>query len=216
MKASRETNGGFTLLEALAGVAVTAAIVAALGAVAGQWLPNWRHGFLALQNADLIGLSLDRIVEDVSSAEYARLDSGAGAPLFRGEPGTVTFMRQAIGPGASPRLEIVRIGEIETARGFEVERARAPYAPGVLGTFADATTLLRPPFRLEFAYAGPDGQWRPAWGQGPLLPRAVRLTVRAASAAIVASTAFVLKVTAAPEIDAQPQAADPTSPDKPQ
>jgi general secretion pathway protein J len=212
LKAPRDRDAGFTLLEALAGVAVTASILAGLAAVAGQWLPNWRHGFLALQSADLIGLSLDRIVEDVSSAEYARLDGGQGAPLFRGEPDAVAFVRQAIGPGATPKLEVVRIGANSTKQGSEVERSHAAFVPGAVGAFHDATTLLRPPFHLAFAYAGPDGRWRSAWSGEAKLPRAVRLSVRAESGAIVASTAFALKVTAPPEIKAQAQAQDAASP----
>ena len=198
-------QAGFSLLEALAAVAVTAAVLSGLATIAGQWMPNWRHGFLALQTADLVGLALDRIVEDVASAEYARMDAGQGAPLFRGEAGAVTFVRQAIGPSAGPNLEIVRIAETDTAAGVEVERAHASFAPGALGALRDAVTLLRPPLRLVFAYAGPDGQWRPQWAGDAKLPRAVRLTVRTGSGAVVASTAFALKVTAAPDIAAQPQ-----------
>ncbi len=208
----KRAEAGFTLLEALASVAVMAAILTGLAMIAGQWLPNWRHGFLAVQNADLIGLGLDRIEQDVSSAEYARLDGGQGAPLFRGEPGAVTFVRSAIGPGATPRLEIVRIGETQTRQGPEVERSRASFAPGAIGAFGDATTLLRPPFQLVFAYAGPDGRWLPSWSNLPRLPRAVRLTVQGQGGKLVASTAFVLKVTAAPEIAAQPLPVDPGNP----
>jgi general secretion pathway protein J len=191
-----------------------AVILTGLAMIAGQWLPNWRHGFLALQNADLIGLSLDRIVEDVASAEYAELDGGQGAPLFRGEPSAVTFVRQAIGPGAGPRLEIVRIRETRTQQGAEVERTHASFAPGAIGALRDAATLLRAPFRLSFAYAGDDGRWRSAWSGGPKLPRAVRLTVEAESGAVLASTAFALKVTAAPEIAATPLADSPAAASK--
>jgi general secretion pathway protein J len=212
MTARRDAEAGFTLLEALASVAITASILAGLGAVAGQWMPNWRHGFLRLQNADLVGLSLDRIAEDVGSAEYARLDGGQGAPLFRGEPDAVAFVRQAIGPGATPRLEIVRIGAAETKQGAEVERSHAVFAPGAVGAFHDATTLMRPPFHLVFAYAGPEGQWRSNWSGEAKLPRAIRLSVLDENAAVVASTAFTLKVTAAPEIAAQPQAKDAAAP----
>jgi general secretion pathway protein J len=204
MRPTRDPEGGFTLLEALAGVVITTIVMTGLAAIVGQWLPNWRHGFVALQNADLIGLSLDRIVEDVASAEYARLDGGQGAPLFRGEPEAVAFVRQEIGPGAAARLEIVRIGETSTALGDEVERSRARFAPGAIGAFRDATTLLRPPFRLAFAYAGPDGQWRNSWSGEAKLPRAVRLNVLGQNRKIVISTAFTLKVTAAPDIAAQP------------
>ncbi|MDE3176975.1 MAG: general secretion pathway protein GspJ [Pseudomonadota bacterium] len=214
MSASRDGEAGFTLLEALSAVAITASILAGLGAVAGQWLPNWRHGFVALQNADIVGLSLDRIVEDVAAAEYARLDGGQGAPLFRGETDAVAFVRQAIGPGATPRLEIVRIGASPTQQGVELQRSHAVFAPGAVVAFHDAATLLRPPFRLAFNYAGPDGQWRPAWINEAKLPRAVRLRVLNENGALVASTAFALKVTAAPEIAAQPTAkAADTPPD---
>ena len=211
MNKHQDRDSGFTLLEALASVAVMASILTGLAMVAGQWLPNWRHGFVALQNADLIGLSLDRIEEDVASAEYARLDGGQGAPLFRGEADSVTFVRQAIGPGATPRLEIVKIGETKTKQGLEVERSRASFAPGAIGAFHDAATLLRPPFRLAFAYAGPEGLWNAVW-KGANLPRAVRLTVQTESGAVVASTAFMLKVTAAPEIAARKPPDDPGNP----
>lgn len=197
-----ETEHGFSLLEALAALAVTGALLSGLALLAGQWAPHWRHGFLALQNADLIGLAVDRIAEEVAAAEYARGDGGQGAPLFRGEPGAVTFVRQAIGPGAGPRLELVRIAEADT--GVGLERSHASVSPGAFGAFRDATPLLRAPFRLAFAYAGADGRWRERWGGEAKLPRAVRLTVRS-GATVVLSTAFPLKVTAAPEIAAQPQ-----------
>lgn len=200
----RDAQDGFILIDALAGLAITAVILMGLGVLAGQWMPLWRHGFQSLQNADLVGLALDRIVEDVASAEYARLDGGKGAPLFRGEAGAVAFVRQAIGPNAAARLEIVRIGETPTAAGVEVQRSRADFAPGGKAGFVEPATLLRPPFRLSFAYAGPDGQWRNAWNGEAKLPAAVRLDVRGAGGGLIASTAFALKVTAAPEIKAQP------------
>ena len=202
---SSQRDGGFTLLEALAAVAITAAVLSGLATLAGQWLPQWRHGFVALQGADLIGLALDRMVEDIASAEYARLDGAAGAPLFRGEPEAVAFVRQAIGPEAGPRLEVVRIGETETPAGVEIQRAHATFAPAAVGAFRDAATLLRPPFRLLLAYAGPDGQWRARWTGEAKLPRAIRLQIRTQSGALLAATAFVLKVTAAPDVAAQPQ-----------
>ena len=147
---------GFTLLEALAAVAVMAAILAGLAAVAGQWLPHWRHGFMALQNADLIGLGLDRIGEDVASAEYARLDAGPGAPLFRGEPNSVVFARQEIGPGPAARLEIVRIGATATAAATKSSapmRASLPASPARVPRCGDAAAAAVPP-RLRLCRAG--------------------------------------------------------------
>ncbi len=202
---ARRGEAGFTLIEALAALAATAAILATLGAVAGQWLPHWRHGFRALQNADLVANALDRMVQDIGAAQYARIDGARAGPLFRGDSHAVAFVREAIGPEATPRLEVVRIGETATPQGVEAQRAHAAFAPGTIGEFRDAATLLRPPFRLEIAYAGPDRQWRPSWNGGDKLPRAVRLTVRADDGVVVASTALLIKVTAAPEAAAQPQ-----------
>ena len=197
-----EAQSGFTLIEALAAVAIIAAILGALAGVSGQWLPNWRRGFEALQNADVIAQSLDRIVADLSSAEYARLDPKGSTPLFRGDADAVMFVRAASGPNAGPRLEYVRIGARSTKDGLETQRSRADFAPGPIGPFRDAATLLRPPFRLKFAYQQPNGGWASSWGGEPTLPRSIRLTVMN-GAAVAAATAFLLKATSGPEISSQ-------------
>jgi general secretion pathway protein J len=48
---------GFSLIEAMATLALTATIILALSSVAGQWLPNWRRGFVNVQRADLLGVA---------------------------------------------------------------------------------------------------------------------------------------------------------------
>ncbi len=205
MRPVRTGEEGFSLLEALAAVALTTVILTGLATIAGQWLPAWRHGFAALQAADRIGLALDRIADDVGGAEYARLDAKQGAPLFRGDADTVVFVRREIGPGAMSRLEIVRVGPAQTEAGQETQRAHARFVLGTPPVFADAVTLLAPPFRLVFAYAGEDGRWLSTWDDALKLPRAVRLTVLGKGGVTETSTAFSLKVTAAPQVAAEPQ-----------
>ena len=60
MKRARSDSlvAGFSLIEAMAALALTAIIILALSSVAGQWLPNWRRGFVDLQRADLLGIGL--------------------------------------------------------------------------------------------------------------------------------------------------------------
>jgi general secretion pathway protein J len=197
MKPVRPAEEGFSLIEALAAVALTSAIMAGLATIAGQWMPAWRHGFVAVQNADRIGLALDRIAEDVGGAAYVRPDGGKGPLLFRGASDAVVFVRQRIEPGAAPQLDIVRVG---AAAGGETQRARTRFAPGAMGAFSDATTLLAAPFHIAFAYAGSDGRWLDAWVDPQSLPRAVRLSVLGEGGGLVVSTAFALKVNAPPEI----------------
>jgi general secretion pathway protein J len=196
---------GFSLIEAMATMALTATIILALSSVAGQWLPNWRRGFVELQRADLLGLGLERIVEDVSAAEYVTPSASARAPLFVGDASSVTFVRSAIGPDACPCLEIVRLAETKDDRGLATVRTRArftPTAPGAKAqaiTFGDPVTLIRAPFRISFAYAGPDRVWVESWKGKERLPDALRITVRdtVADRVLAASTAIRVKVTAA-------------------
>ncbi len=198
MKPVPPAEEGFSLIEALAAVALTAAIMAGLGTIAGQWMPAWRHGFVAVQNADRIGLALDRIAEDVGGAEYVRPDGGKGPLLFRGASDSVVFVRRRIEPGAAPQLDVVRVGA--TADG-DTQRARTQFVPGGVGAFGGATSLLAAPFHIAFAYAGLDGRWLDVWSDPQSLPRAVRLSVLGAGRGLVASTAFTLKVSAAPEVN---------------
>jgi general secretion pathway protein J len=200
---ARRSVAGFTLLEAMLAVALMAAIVLSLATVTAQWLPNWRRGFAGLQSADLLSLGLERIVADVSSAEYVTPRGDVTQPLFDGGALTMIFVRSAIGPDARPHLEVVRLAETVDERGFAMVRTRAPFAPqppGVAATqyaFADPVVLVRAPFRVSFAYAGPDRAWTDSWEANDKLPDAVRVTVRdsASNQVLAASTATRLKVT---------------------
>jgi general secretion pathway protein J len=208
---------GFSLIEAMATLALTATIIVALSSVAGQWLPNWRRGFVDLQRADLLGVGLERLVDDLSAAEYVTPSAGPPAPLFEGDGSSVIFVRSAIGPDAYPHLEIVRLAEIKEDRGLAMVRTRARFAPTAPGApaqaiaFGDPVTLIRAPFHITFAYAGPDRLWLQSWKGRERLPEAVRITVRdtVANRVLSASTVARVRVTGpgAPKPQAQANAA---------
>jgi general secretion pathway protein J len=210
---------GFSLIEAMATLALTATIILALSSVAGQWLPNWRRGFVDLQRADLLGIGLERLVDDLSAAEYVTRSAGAVAPLFEGDASSVMFVRSAVGPDAYPHLEVVRLAEIKEDRGLAMVRTRAsfaptaptpPGAPAQTIAFGDPVTLIRAPFHISFAYAGPDRVWLPSWKGREQLPEAVRISVRdtVANRVLAASTVARVRVTspAAPKPQAQANA----------
>jgi general secretion pathway protein J len=219
---------GFSLIEAMAAVALTATIVMGLSSMTGQWLPNWRRGLVDLQRADLLGLGLERLVEDISAAEYVTPWGGAPTPLFEGDSSTAIFVRSAIGPNSYPHLEVIRLAEINDDRGLALTRMRAPFTPTVPAVpaqpfaFGDSVALVRAPFRVSFAYAGPDRVWVESWKSQKRLPDAVRITVRdtIGNQVLAASTAVRIKVSAqgVPKLEAQaksaeaPPAAAPPSP----
>jgi general secretion pathway protein J len=200
-KSRAQSEAGFTLLEAMAGVAAMGAIVAALSLMAAQWMPAWRHGFADLQRAELLGMALDRITADLAAAEYVTLDASTQSPAFEGLPNSARFVRSAIGPNASPGLEFVQIAETSDGRDFGVVRSSAPFTPGnTRPLFGNPVVLTHAPFRISFAYAGLDRTWVETWTQNPRLPNAIRITVRDAKSGVVlaVSTAALMKVTAPP------------------
>ena len=205
---------GFSLIEAMATLALTATIILALSSVAGQWLPNWRRGFDDLQRTDLLGIGLERLVDDLSAAEYVTRAAGAATPLFEGDASSVMFVRSAIGPDAYPHLEVVRLTEIKEDRGLAMVRTRARFAPTAPPgaaqaiAFGDPVALIRAPFHISFAYAGPDRVWLPNWKDREQLPEAVRISVRdtLANRVLAASTVALVRVTARGAPKLQPQA----------
>ena len=175
------SEAGFTLLEVLLATLLMTVILGALATVTAQWLPNWNRGFARVQRAERLATGLDRIVADLSVAEQMTVNSDAKAPLFDGAELSVTFVRTALGPSARPGLEFIRFIEKADAQGLALVRERAPFQPmptdGQI-RFVDQVVLIRAPFRVSFAYAGPDRQWRPTWHSQAQLPDRIRITVR--------------------------------------
>jgi len=181
----RETRtAGFTLIEVLMATALMGAILAALATVTAQWLPNWNRGFARVQRSEQLGLGIERLIADLAAAEFVSPGRGTVAPLFDGAEQSVMLVRTAIGPNARAGLDIVRIAEVGSERGPALVRTRAPFVPALEGSnaiptnFAEPVVLVRAPFRVLFSYAGPDRVWKNTWRGAPLLPRAIRATVR--------------------------------------
>lgn len=184
----RGTSSGFTLIEALVAIALLGVILAALASITSHWLPNWDRGIARAQRAELVRLALDRLVADLGASEFISPNRDIKAPLFDGTESSVTLIRSAVGPNTRPGLEIVRIAPINDKYGQALVRATKPFAPLPSSTvllrpsdFANSTVLLRSPYLVSFAYAGPDKIWKKNWQNVDRLPAAVRLTVRDAT-----------------------------------
>jgi general secretion pathway protein J len=178
---------GFTLVEALLATALMGAILAAIGTVTAQWLPNWNRGFERVQRIELLAAGVERIVADLAAAEFVTAGANIRQPVFDGTELSVTFLRTALGPNTRPGLELIQIRETAGERGLTTVRTRAPFFPigrdgfEVQSRPADPVVLVRAPYRITFSYAGQDRVWRNVWrGQGEL-PRAVRVQLRDAA-----------------------------------
>jgi general secretion pathway protein J len=196
----RSAVAGFTLIEMLIATAMMVAIVVALATITAQWLPNWNRGFARLQRTELAAIGLERIVADLSAAEFIPPNADAEGPLFEGAELSVTFVRSALGPNTRAGLEIVRIASTADERGLAMVRMRAPFVPLESGGTAnllklnDPVVLVRAPYRISFSYAGPDREWRDTWRDAKQLPTAVRVTLRDSATARLLATSTVAMV----------------------
>jgi general secretion pathway protein J len=192
---------GFTLIEALAALALTGLVLSALATITAQWLPNWNRGFDRIQQSELVGISMRRIAADLAAAEYVPPNRDQEKPLFDGSALSVTFVRTALGPNVGVGLDVVRIGETTDRGNLVTVRSRAAFGPLPPGlsppeqiNVSDPVVLLRPPFRLSFAYAGSDRVFRDTWRDADRLPAAIMLTVRDVASGRILSVSTVTPV----------------------
>lgn len=189
---------GFTLVEVLVALILTGIALSGLAMIAANWLPNWRHGIARVEQAERIGLALDRIAADLAVAEFVPTNAKTKDPVFEGTSTGLTFLRTALGPNAAPGLERVSLAPGTDGEGAALMRRAAMYVPPGEGNatppFGPPVALLRAPFQVSFSYAGRDGVWRNSWTGAKELPRAVRVVVRDGHTgrALDASTAVVL------------------------
>jgi general secretion pathway protein J len=195
------SEAGFTLLETMLATTLFLIVIAALATVTGQWLPAWNHGFARVQRTEHLALGIERIMADMAAAQFISPNSAVKKPVFDGTELGVTLVRSAVGPNAQPGLEYVRFAEIASERGPVLARATAPFVPvepdiGAIAQlkFSEPVVLVRPPFRVRFAYAGGDRLWQPTWQASGELPSAIRVTVRNAVTGEVLTVSSAVKV----------------------
>jgi general secretion pathway protein J len=179
---SIDRTAGFTLLEAVVATALMAMILTALATITRQWLPNWNRGVVRVQANEQLARGLERLSEDLAAALFIPAGAATKQPLFDGTQNAVLLVRTTFGPNAKTGLDVVRIAEVATDEGRVVLRTRLPFVPNTyqLADLAakvtgDPVVLLRRPYRVDFAYAGPNGSWQPTWRSAAMLPSSIRI-----------------------------------------
>jgi len=201
MSAARaDGEGGFTLIESLVALALTGLVLSALANITAQWLPNWNRGLDRIQRSEMIGITLQRIADDLAASQYVPIGGGETKPLFAGAERSVIFVRTALGPNAGPGLDVVRLSETSDRGGLAAVRSRMSFRPMPPESasdrfhFVEPVLLLRAPYQLSFAYAGEDQAWHSSWQDAEKLPAKIRLTVRDSSNGRAISTVTTIHV----------------------
>ena len=179
-------------------------VLSALASITAQWLPNWNRGFDRIQRSELVGISLRA---DRSGSRRRRICaaptgiSDKSAVRWIGAVRHVRAHRVGTERGAGARCGAHR-RERPRSRRLVTVRSRAAFGPvpprplavGTDQRFGDPVVLLRPPFRLSFAYAGPDRVFGNTWQEADRLPAAIRLTVRDVASGRILSVSTVTPV----------------------
>jgi prepilin-type N-terminal cleavage/methylation domain-containing protein len=199
---------GFTLIEALAALAIVSAVLIATAALIHNVAFNFDRGTGRADNAEHLLLAVERLVGDFGSARPVReAASGANAAVaFAGSAAQIRFVA-AGGVAAGPQgEEVIGLAVEESDGTSRLVRRRAawlgPKTPFQSLALQDAVPLLEGRVDIAFAFArvAADGvvTWSETWNAQPLLPRWVRLSVRdrASGAELVPGAQFLLRADA--------------------
>jgi general secretion pathway protein J len=166
---------GFTLVEALAALVVSAAIMVLLAELAGQSLRNWNRNAATITDTDMLTTGLGRFARDL--AHTLPITDPKSRPeqlLFNGTADTLIL--PVVADPADGGIEMVAVTVVAGLHERALERRRGPLYSGI-AALGHAVTLLRGAFDIRFAYLGYAGERVAEWSGGQSLPRAVEITL---------------------------------------
>jgi prepilin-type N-terminal cleavage/methylation domain-containing protein len=185
---SQEHCGGFTLIETLAALAITAAIFVAAAGLIHNVVIGFDRGTRTITTADRLVLAVERLAGDFAAARFVQkaVDGKVAFIAGDGNAGRLTFVSGA-GIVAGPRGEEIVSLSIEPASDVtRLIRRRAPWR-GPSGRFGDVTpqdpvVLVEGNYDMAFSFgkADPDGRmtWTSNWADTNSIPQAIRLIIR--------------------------------------
>jgi len=203
---------GFTLLEVLAALAITAVIIAATTALVHNVALYFDKGTQAVGEGERLILAVERLTADFGSARFVMRTTDGGPRLaFTGEPASgenpprMLFVAAAV-TGSITGEEAVSLSIEQNDDVTRLVRRRAPW----LGprTRFDDLALKDPVILLEgkllmsfdFGRIAADGavSWNDAWKDQVTMPRLVRLNLRDRSTGIdlLAGNEFLIRADA--------------------
>jgi general secretion pathway protein J len=210
---SARSRDGFTLIEALAALAISSVIIAATATLIHMVAGNFDRGTRGVDAADGLTLALQRLASDFSAARYTVWTTPTGFALaFKAEradgqkPARIVFVSERESEAGLPTDEVVSLAIEQTGETTRLVRRRAPWTgPNMLidqMSPQDAVVLLEGDLDISFLFGrlSPGGGlvWSTAWIGETTLPRFVRLVLRerATGANPVGEADFVIRTDA--------------------
>jgi general secretion pathway protein J len=211
-RAHTERRHGFTLVEALAALAIAAVIIAATSALVHNVALHFDHGTRGVSEGERLILAVERLAADIGSARFVtRMSEGSAALAFIGEPATAAQPARMIfvsAGGVAANASGEEVVSLTTEQDEDVARLvrrRAPWL-GPRTRFEDITlqdpvVLLEGKFYMSFAFGRLSQDngltWSDDW-RGQVMPRFVQLKLRdrVTGADLLAGAEFVIRADA--------------------
>lgn len=190
---SAQQRDGFTLIEALAALAISSVIIVTTVTLIHTVAGNFDRGTRGVDAADGLTLALQRLASDFSAARYTVWTTQTGlAVAFKGErtddqkPGQIIFVTERRNESELPTDEVVSLTIEQAGETTRLVRRRAAWTgPNMQIDHVspqDAVVLLDGDLNISFLFGGltPGGGlvWSTAWTDTTRLPRFVRLVLR--------------------------------------
>lgn len=180
----RDPRAGFTLIEVLAALAITGALVSVALPYAARLVTHWWVGERTVETADGWMQAIARLDDDLSQALPLSVTlDGKAIMAFKAGADFVQFVRPALGLSSGTDLDAVRYEVRSSPTGTVLLRrvqrfdSATFFAPSNRG--GSPTTLIEGSFRLRFSSIGEDRAARETWPVGTDLPIALGLSVLA-------------------------------------
>jgi hypothetical protein len=187
-----EARSGFTLIEALAMLAITSVIMVGMTALIHDVARNFDRGTRGVTSGERLLLAVERLAQDFGSARFVVWNSKDGP--------AVAFSAELSDDGLAKVVFVGNAGVMSGPQGAEVitltverddsvtrlVRRRAPWMGSRMRADdaipGDPVVLIEGKVDIAFQFAdiGPNGalQWTESWTGARALPRFVRLFVR--------------------------------------
>jgi prepilin-type N-terminal cleavage/methylation domain-containing protein len=207
-----ERQGGFTLVEVLAALAITSVIIAATVTLTHNVALYFDRGTRGVAEGERLLLAVERLAADIGSARFASRMTEAGSALaFTGEPGTSEAPAKLIfvtaGASAENQHGDEAVGLSIEQQGEQtrlVRRRAAWWGPRTRFedlALGDPVILLEGKFLMSFDFGRVTGEqiaWNNDWKDQPALPRIVRFILRdrASGADLLPGNQFLVRADA--------------------